>query len=222
MTVLSRTFGRIAAPIVIGYSWLVLVYLMARPGLPSLSAATGVVGVLYEVAQTMGKYLGFVAGTIIAFGLGWATIWLVMIGLRVLPVPKEVREIQLRRPELGDRRPSYGNFREEPTTEYVVHGVVPPELYSLGPFVDDFRWMCTQVQIFVAAPWPLAALAGYLSAVQSRWWLVAVPIMLVLLFSGYRRYILACRMLSRAGLAYAEQMHAEAERRWFEGRERAA
>jgi len=217
----SRRLRKIAAPTVVGYIWLVLAYLIVRPSLPSLSGAEGTTSTIYEAAQTMGKYLGFVAATLIAFALGSATIGLLMPLLGPLRVPADVRQVHLRRPELTGRRlPSYGNFREELTTPYVLHAVVPPELYSLGQFVDDFRGMCLQVQVFWAAPVPLLVLEVYLTAAHSRWWLIAVAITPVFLYLGYRRYVLACRMLNRAGLAHAEQMHGEAERRWFEGPER--
>jgi hypothetical protein len=148
------------------------------------------------------------------------TIWLLMFVLGWFRVPDEVRRIYLRRPELAGRRPSYGNFREELTTTYVLHGIAPPELYNLGHFVDDFRGLCAQIQLFWAAPLPLLALETYLSMAHSSWWLITVAITPILWLIGYRHYVLACRMLSRAGLAYAQQMHAEAEMRWFDGPER--
>jgi hypothetical protein len=215
---LVRGIRLVATPIAIGYIWLVLAWLMIRKNLPSASEAKDVTGNIYEVATTMGKYLGLIVATVVAFMLGWLTVRLLMMGLALLRVPKDVRQVFLRRAELAGQNPSYGNFRPEPTTTYVLHGFPPPELYNLGRFVDDFRSLCAEVQFFWTVPLPLLVLEIYLSRVHSPWWLIVAAATPVLMIMGYRRYVLACRLLSRAGVAHAQQMHAQAGQAWFDVR----
>jgi hypothetical protein len=206
--------GRAAAPLVVGYAWLFFAWLAVRPLLPKPTDAKDTLGTVYEVVSTLGKYLGLVVGSVLAYMIGWLTIRLLLVLLAALPAPEDGRTMYLRWPELTDGAPSYSNFRAVSTKPYVLQGILPAELYRDNRFPDEFRRLCTEIQFFWAIPAPLFAGGLYLTVSLSVFFLVPTLLTPLLMWMGYGRFTFACRLLSQAAVDHAIQMHDEAAQAW--------
>jgi hypothetical protein len=181
---------RIRTPLFIGYCWIGTLWLVLRPLLPTRDNASGTVETLYEIASAT-KVGVLIAVTVAAYAIGSLTVLYLMWVLSWLPVPAAAKTIAL-------------DSSVEPTKSYVRNGVLPPELYRMDGFPSEFNRVCSEAQFRWSTPLPVMLAGIYLAISYSVWWIVPLALVpLLLMVDGYRCWVLACRMLSRAGVPVA-------------------
>jgi hypothetical protein len=144
---------------------------------------------IYEIAAVATKVGVAVAATVLAYAIGSLTVLFLMWILSLLPIPAGARTIE-------------GGSQAESTKSYVRNGVLPPDLYRMDGFPSEFNRVCAEAQFRWSTPFPVMLVGLWLAYTYSIWWILPFAVIpLLLMADGYRCWVLACRMLSRARAA---------------------